>query len=380
MEQKSFTYYIDRYREGAINQQEWEHLRLLLREPQYQQELKDLMYEQLEQGAGVNVCYPEVVSRIQAQVAMKTVNRRIPMRMLRWAAAALIFLVAGAGTYFLINRQQSRTPVMAATIDVAPGSSKAVLTLGDGSRLTLDSLSNQVIQQGATAVRQQGGQLQYDVQESTSVVSYNTLATPRGGQFKVRLPDGSLAWLNAASTIRYPTVFVGKERKVLITGEVYFEVAPDKEKPFKVISDHQAIEVLGTHFNVHSYGDEECVKTTLLEGSVKIGVGNGDVAILKPGEQSVVKQNIIKVVPVNTDDAIAWINNTFVFTNEDLGSIMKEISRWYDIEVICPPELANRKFSGTISRQKSIQEVLEVMNLTKTFHFKIEGRKITVIP
>lgn len=298
-----------------------------------------------------------------------------------WAAAVTVFLLAGAGFYYMSQRP-AQQPVTMAIAEATPGSNKAVLTLADGRTITLDSTGNQVIQQGGTAVRQNGGQLQYDVQGGSAPVSYNILATPRGGQFQIKLPDGTKVWLNAASTIRYPTAFEGKERKVQITGEAYFEVVSNPQMPFKVDVNGQAeIAVLGTHFNINAYRDESSINAVLLEGaiSVKKGIDN---AVLQPGQQARIdnKAGVTVIKDADIAKAVAWKDGLFNFDGESLEEAMRQIARWYDVEVVYEKGIPNIEFVGKMSRQEKLS------NLLKGFqgfgvHFRMENnRRIIVTP
>lgn len=209
--------------------------------------------------------------------------------------------------------------------------------------------------------------------------SYNTLSTARGEQYQVRLPDSSLVWLNAASELKYPSSFnTLKERRVELSGEAYFEVAKNKKQPFVVQADGQEVKVLGTHFNVSSYSDEPDAITTLLEGSVQIS-GNGEVKVLKPGERAVRTGNQIKVSEADLSEDMAWKNGDFYFNNVGIASIMRQISRWYDVDIIYQGELTDEKFYGTISRSKNIKQVLNVLEKTKSVHFKVEGRRVLIM-
>lgn len=303
------------------------------------------------------------------------------------AAAASVIIIMAAGFLFFQNNKKAEVVKKPTDLaEILPGGNKAMLTLADGSKISLTDVKEGSLasQSGVTITKTKDGQLVYHVNNSNSEgdkpAGYNIFSTPRGGKYEVNLPDGTKIILNAESSLRYPAKFTGSERRVELKGEAYFEVAHDRNRPFRVVSDHQTIEVLGTHFNVNAYDDEENIKTTLLEGKVKVSVDEGSSVIIKPGEQAVAGKNKIKIDEVNTDDIVAWTTNTFVFSNENLGSIMRKISRWYDVEVVCPPELAKMEFSGTISRQRNIKDVLKIMDLTETVHFKFEGRRITVMP
>ncbi|WP_173002950.1 FecR family protein [Chitinophaga sp. SYP-B3965] len=285
-------------------------------------------------------------------------------------AAAVIAILLTAGTY-LITRT-TETQITAEKInDAAPGTSKAILTLADGSTVTLDSAGQQMIPK--TTAYQQGGKLAYNKSNSTEI-TYHTLTVPRGGQFQLELSDGTKVWLNAASSLRYPTVFEGKERKVEVTGEAYFEVAKNAEAPFRVMVNQRAtVEVLGTIFNINAYTDEEDIKTTLLEGSVKIGE-----VVLKPGQQAQLAEQIKVVSNVDLDKVTAWKKGVFNFEDADLKEVMRQLSRWYDIDVAYEKNIGNIEFVGKISRSTSLKGVLKGLENTGV-QFRLEGKKLTVI-
>ncbi|HWW40381.1 FecR family protein, partial [Pedobacter sp.] len=200
-------------------------------------------------------------------------------------------------------------------------------------------------------------------------------------QYQLKLPDGTLVWLNSASSLRFPTQFAGKERSVELDGEAYFEVAKNKEMPFKVHVRAMEVRVLGTHFNVMAYDDEESISTTLLEGSVKVSNAL-QTAVIRPGQQASLKKSsgILGVEEVNTVEAIAWKNGKFLFADEDIETIMRRISRWYNVEVEYRGNLSDKNFAGSISRYENVSEVLKMLELTGTIHFKVEGRRIIVMP
>jgi len=211
-------------------------------------------------------------------------------------------------------------------------------------------------------------------------VAFNTISTPVGGQYTVVLPDGSKVWLNAASSLKFPTAFTGTERRVELTGEGYFEVAKNKHMPFKVNFNREEVEVLGTHFNISAYPDEAVTRTTLLEGSVRISKNNIK-KILVPGQQAISSMQTggFNIAEVNTDEAIAWKNGLFLFHNENIRSIMKKIARWYNVDVNYQGSFTNQEYGGRISQSKNLSEILKNLELTGTIHFKIEGRRVTVM-
>lgn len=300
-----------------------------------------------------------------------------------WIAAASVILCV---TLAVLFQKKDKQAVDTATAKIVPGSNNAILTLANGTKISLNDAANGNLasQSGITVTKTSDGQLVYQVVESakeTKAVEYNTITTPKGGQYQVNLPDGTKVWLNATSSLTFPVAFSGHEREVKLTGEAYFEVAHNKEKPFKVLSSEQSVEVLGTHFNVSAYKEDGYVATTLLEGKVRVQLRGAEVStVLRPGEQSMLKNQKLNTRFVNTENEIAWVNNDFAFDNEELGSIMRKIARWYDVEVICPPEMEKLEFTGFMSRQKNIEEVLKRMVIPDVIQFKIEGRRVTVMP
>lgn len=265
---------------------------------------------------------------------------------------------------------------------IKPGSTKATLTLSDGTVINLDEVQSGLVsrQGNVTVGKTADGRLIYQVKAAADQpLIYNTISTPRGGEYQIVLPDGTSVWLNAASSLRFPSVFSGSERKVELKGEAYFEVARNKQKPFKVAVNNMGIEVLGTHFNVNAYDDEAQIRTTLLEGSVKLSAGSNH-RLLKPGQQaSLGKQSDFSIAEVNVDEAIAWKNGYFIFDNENIESIMRKISRWYDVEVTYQGKVDQGRYGGTVSRFDNVEGVLKSLELTGSVRFRMEGRRITVM-
>jgi len=304
----------------------------------------------------------------------------------RWVgAAAAVVLLALAGIYLLRPRQR---PTIARVDkvyrnDVAPGKDGAVLRLADGSQIVLDSAGNgEISRQGGTTVIKKGnGQLVYQTSGKDLAVLYNTLTTARGKQFRMTLPDGTMVWLNSFSSLHYPTRFTGATRSVEVSGEAYFEVAADASRPFVVQAGRQKVTVLGTHFNINSYEDEPAVRTTLLEGAVRVGNAAGQVT-LSPGQQASVGQRDtrISVAKVNAEEVVAWKNGYFHFDNADIQTVMRQLARWYDVEVkydgVTPT--AGGDFKGDIGRGLTLAQVLKVLEQTRV-HFRIEEDRRIVI-
>ncbi|MBO9673108.1 MAG: FecR domain-containing protein [Sphingobacteriaceae bacterium] len=272
---------------------------------------------------------------------------------------------------------------------IVPGGNVAVLTLADGTKLGLDKspLGKIALQDGAEISKTANGQLSYQLVSVPAVtdgqMASNVLSTPRGGQYQVVLSDGTKVWLNAASVLHFPARFTGQQRLVTLEGEAYFEVAKDRHKPFKVLSAGQTVEVLGTHFNINSYADEKSTRTTLLEGSVRIRAkshnGQENMAILKPGEQATNAADL-KVTQADVQETIAWKNNQFTFHSKPLSAIMRDISRWYNVDVEYKGNISEKSFTGSVSRYAEIAKVLETLELTNMVHFKVEERRIIAMP
>jgi len=314
----------------------------------------------------------------------KLVN--IPWR--RLAAACIIGLVVISGVIYLTRRGGDKGPnVVAKKVekknDVAPGGNKAVLTLADGSTISLDDAQNgSLTQQGNMKVVKLNGKLAYESTGSQSQQTlYNSIATPRGGQFQVTLPDGTQVWLNAASSIRYPTAFTGSARKVELAGEAYFEVAQNAKMPFIVQVQHAEVHVLGTHFDVMAYKEEEMLKATLLEGSIRFTSGSNS-NILKPGQQSrLMPDGRVSVEnDVNLDEVVAWKNGVFHFESAGIESVMRQLSRWYDVEVVYQRPPGSGSFHADMPKNTNLSMALKALELTGKVHFQIEGKKVIVLP
>jgi len=313
-------------------------------------------------------------------------RRRIIKTYHKTAIAATILLTMGITVYFLNNNRissDSKRPI-ADTEAIEPGGNKAYLTLADGKKINLSDKEDGTLleQAGIRIIKNTNGELVYEASNightDNLPTGNNTVETPIGGQYQVVLPDGTKVWLNSSSSLEYPIRFEAHERRVTLHGEGYFEVKSDKRKPFRVVSKGQIIEVLGTKFNVNTYEDEPAIKTTLLEGSVKISLNNTS-KILRPGEQATVVDQNIRVHSADTEQATAWYKGDFAFDGVELKNIMRQISRWYNVEVVYQGDVGNIKFGGSISRTKDINEVLNVLSMTKGVNFKLEGRRVWVM-
>ena len=310
-----------------------------------------------------------------------------------WVAAASIIFILGIGGYLISNKKNDIPQSVIAKVitgkvhDVAPPSiSHATITLGNGRKISIDSVNSGILalQNNIALTKTADGKIKYasGEREGNQGLVYNTLTNPKGSRvINMVLNDGSRVWLNAASTITYPVAFEGVDREVSVTGEVYFEVAHDLNKKFIVKTKGLSTEVLGTHFNVNSYPDEDDVKVTLLEGRVKVVSNNGASSVIKPGEQAIDggngKLRIHK--NVNVEDVIAWKNERFSFNDTNIKKIMKEVARWYDVQIEYRGSVDDLNFGGNMSRQKNVSELLKRMEATQAVKFEVEGRKITVI-
>ncbi|TCC99147.1 FecR family protein [Pedobacter hiemivivus] len=302
------------------------------------------------------------------------------------SVAASILLCLGLAFYFYPAVRPIPQAQSAKTNPIAPGGNKAFLTLSNGQKISLTDATNGKLaeQSGIQITKTATGMLVYQLTDQpnpSGKTSYNTIETPKGGQYQLILPDGSKVWLNAASTLTFPTSFASlKTRKVELIGEAYFEIAKNKTSPFIVKSAKQEVKVLGTHFNINSYADEQSTTTTLLEGSVNIvSLNKAENVILKPGQQSTLNNNKINVTEINTEEAIAWKNGLFIFNDENIKSIMKKIARWYNVEITFKGNLDHVSFVGNYARNKDLESLLENIELTEKVQFKIEGRRIEVI-
>jgi len=304
---------------------------------------------------------------------------------LRFSAAALILISLSIGIGFHFIRRNSSPEVQVSNV-IRPGKNMAVLTLSDGKQVVLAAAKNgDLVRQGGIVVRKTGdGEIQYKSNKNTSGQigrnAFNIVTTPRGGEYHLVLADGTKVWLNAGSSIKYQPIFTGNERRVWITGEVYLEVAKDKIKPFRVQSRGQEIEVLGTHFNINGYDDENVVKTTLLEGAVKVYNPVSRVtSFLKPGQQSQISHRTMQVVNTDTDQAIAWKNGMFSFHKAGIRDVLRQFSRWYDVEVIYQGAVPQVLITGKVHRDADLTTALNILK-SLNIHFNIKGRTIIVNP
>ncbi|MDN5288013.1 MAG: anti-FecI sigma factor, FecR [Mucilaginibacter sp.] len=326
----------------------------------------------------------------QLQVVMQKTQ---PRRFVLWTrisgVAALVLICLSITGYFLFStiNQSGKHSLAQVNQDILPGGNKAILTLSNGHRIVLSDAKHGVLvsKNNIRVNKNSDGQLTYEAKNGDHVsnIAYDTLTTPTGGIYNIVLADGSKIWLNSATSIRFPEIFGSKERKIeLISGEAYFEVIHNPFAPFRVATPHGIVEDLGTHFNINTYGDESAEKTTLLEGSISVKSKNQKV-VLQPGQQALIDNkrdaDPIAVSAADLDEAIAWKNGLFLFNNEDLESIMRKISRWYNVKVVYQDQAVKREiFLGSVSKLKNASEVINMLEKTGKIHFEVNGSLIIV--
>jgi transmembrane sensor len=339
----------------------------------------------------------EILKAINTQIALDSVGRPASVqrkwkisRIYKFSVAAMLFMTLGAGLYYIILKPKADVAYASVYAnDIPAGGNKALLTLANGKQVQLDHASLGKIAQetGVRIVKSADGQIEYHTEGNVPAGQQlvNTFSTPLGGQYKLVLPDGSRVWLNSLSTLKFPLSFHQGPRQVELSGEAYFEIAPainkhtGQKQAFVVNSQGQQVEVLGTHFNVNAYPQEQRMITTLLEGSVRV-VHQRKSYLLKPNQEALVEAGQVSLKPVNTELAVAWVNGDFIFRDESIQLIMSKLSRWYDIQVVYEGALSKASFGAEISRKKSLSQVLKALEKTGDVHFKIEGRRVTVMP
>jgi len=386
------------FADNKATEQEITEMLALLRQEGGEKEL-DSFVKELRQEPDSDKSRPQVDwENIWDTIHQSAIQPVTPVRKMKWlhVAAAVIILISSAYVInrIILNRKSNDVvvkiePLQEVKNDILPGGDKAILTLANGSQIILDSAANGIVaQQGQTeVVKLSNGQLVYKgAGDHVNDVLYNTMATPRGGQYRLVLPDGSRVWLNAVSSIRFPTAFTGQERKVEISGEAYFEVVKDPSRPFRVLvrpvagNRNMEVEVLGTHFNINAYQDEPAIKTTLLEGSVKVTNGTAH-TMIRPGQQTQLSINgVTKVIQdADVSEAVAWKEGRFQFNDTELKTIMRQVMRWYDVDLEYKGNVPDRYFTADISRNKTLSGVLTILKLSDV-DFRLDGKKLTVTP
>jgi len=398
MQETRLAYLFNRYFDKTASAAERDEFLALVDQEEVEQEIRRLMEESYQGFQPMQQPFAEgdrekmLSAIVKGQVEEGKV---IPLKSKRlWpriASVAAILLVVGIGFYFYNPSSSSDDQSLAlADQHIKPGKNTATLTLADGRKIVLsDAVNGELAKEGGVSIQKtKDGKVIYTVEGKSEeqanaerALRLNTITTAAGEQYQVILPDGTLVWLNASSSLKYPSTFSGNERKVELDGEGYFEVTKvkDHRMPFIVVGNRQRVEVLGTHFNMNSYADENATKTTLLEGSVSVSASNTS-SILKPGQQAISVNGKTRVVQVQTEDVVAWKNGYFMFNNESLEDVMRKVARWYDVQVEYK-NVSNRKitFFGTVSRFSNISQVLRTLEHTGEVKFDIEGRRIIVI-
>ena len=396
MNQEAFKQLIDQYISGQLSQEGRNSFALLLEKPEYRALLEaelehsfmEDVYEGVESAQRKERINKLINDKIATQAAPEIPVHRVHLLQRGWArlaVAAMLVLLLGSAVFIAMRKASDKalatTTAPQPAADIAPGHDGAILTLADGSRIVLDSARKGTLgKQGGTQLVLDNNRLAYEASHTTGdAVSYNMLNVPRGRQFQVVLPDGTKVWLNAASSMRYPTAFTGSERLVEITGEAYFEVAHDARKPFIVKKGDTETKVLGTHFNINAYDDERTMNITLLEGSVQVKSGAKQVTI-KPGQQAQVGNGINVAGNVDVDEVVAWKDGKFQFgETADIESIMRQVANWYDVEVVYKGAVHNH-IGGTISRSVNLSLLLKMLETTGVVGFKVEKKTVEVIP
>ncbi|GEO06259.1 iron dicitrate transporter FecR [Adhaeribacter aerolatus] len=381
-----------KYLRGELNSSEVEAFEKWLKQNKaneaFLQKVQDeeKLQQELDFYAAINTKknWQELVGK--AQTEPKVIKLWHKPAIVKYAAVFLLFALTILTIYIDNNKEPTivSSPPSSNQPEIKPGKDQAKLTLADGTEIILDESENGLLQANDhVKINKQNGRVVYQFTGNPMAVTaleFHTISTPRGGQYQLSLPDGTQVWLNAASTLRFPVAFSNYERKVTLTGEGYFEVAKNKEKPFRVVANHTTVEVLGTHFNINAYSEENWTKTTLLEGSVKVNKENAGV-VLEPGFQAITGEaGKIKLTAADLDQVIAWKEGYFQFDKEDFNSIATQLERWYDVEFIYPATMSSWEFAGAIPRSTSLNQVLHMLELSGSIKFKLEGRRIMVEP
>ncbi|GAA4332355.1 FecR family protein [Flaviaesturariibacter amylovorans] len=397
--QATLEYLLQRYADKTGTEQEREALMQLLRQDDSDEEAARLIGQMIAERTPRHEMPADAADAVLAAILQAgrapviPIGRRAGASRRLWVrrsvAAAVILLLASGAWMWLARNPRPATATgegpEAMVADQRPGGSKARLTLDDGRTIVLDSLANGVVakQAGATILKTGAGQLAYDPgDDGTGDVVYNTLSIPFGGQYQLVLPDGTKTWLNSGSSIRYPTAFRGAVRKIELTGEAYFEVVKNASKPFIVdVARKAEVEVLGTHFNINAYADEPAIATTLLEGSVRVtGSAARDSRRLEPGQQARIDlQGRLSVNrQADLNQVMAWKNGIFNFENADLPAVLRQLARWYDIEIVYEAGVPRREFGGKIQRDLNLSQILRILEKNNV-HYRTEGRRLIIM-
>lgn len=401
-----------KYLEDTIAADERERLRILLDTAAGNEVVSDMLRDLFSFQTQDQYNIPATDARIKRRVHEhirqqqgRSSTHRIHLLKTTWFryAAAIFFVVVGAAVWYtLLYRENNSNHTIVVDnkylqTDIAPGRDRAILTLANGQQIILDSARGNIVKQGGLTVVNLAGKLKYE--GVGTVAEYNTISTPKGGQYQVVLPDGSKVWLNAVSSVKFPTAFTRNVRHIEMTGEAYIEVARDSKQPFIVKANGAEIQVLGTSFNVNAYEDENNIKTTLIEGSVKVMVINSKLndpspstasagspsVLLKPGQQAVMSSNQLKqkgqaitVGSADLEQALAWKNGVFRFNQANLADAMRQLARWYEIEVVYEKGVPDIKLEGGIKRDLTLSEMLDALSKLGV-KFRMEGRQLVIM-
>lgn len=387
MDEKRIKILLNAYQQQTATEEERAEFAVLLHNESFAplfNELFDQTWDEIKAEDVKQTSFPNadfILQDIKKQPQIK--NNKGFWQFFTTIAAATIVLISAVGLYYYNSVKPNHVAQIVMDADVAPGKNGATLTLADGKKIRItDALVGNVAREaGIKITKTESGQLIYEVVDTKLNVGTHMLSTSLAEQMQVRLQDGTIVFINAASSLEYPTSFAkADKREVLLKGEAYFEVAKDAKHPFVVVAGRQNTQVLGTTFNINSYADEPAVKTTLLEGSVKIvNVPSGAEVILKPGEQSMLSAQGLSTKNVQVDDEVAWKSGYFMFNNETLSDIMKDVSRWYNVTVRYEDENLKRKtFFGSVSKFDKVSEVLKLLQKTGGAKFEIKGKQIIV--
>jgi ferric-dicitrate binding protein FerR (iron transport regulator) len=380
-----FQHLLEKYLTHSITPSETEEMRLLLNDPVYQSQLKLMMDQDFankkyseEESLEIRELVFEKIEQQSFHVKRK-INRFPDWKKLT-IAASFVFLLGFITWYFIDTKNQVIANPVAKKQDISPGTFKAKLTLADGSTIVLDRKAlGEITKQGNTSIILKEDQIVYKEVGGSKSLVYNTISTSKGETYSLKLTDGTNVYLNSASTVRFPVAFSGTERRIEITGEAYFKVAKNTNQPFIVSVNGMAVQALGTEFNINAYSDESVSKTTLIEGLVEVSSEENPLTEkLKPGQQANLTGNTLSVVKdVNIDEVIAWKDGYFHFESADLPSIMRELSRWYDVEVQYEGAISEERFFVIISRKNSLSSVLKALQ-ANDINFRIDENRLIV--
>ncbi|QEC43066.1 FecR family protein [Pseudobacter ginsenosidimutans] len=376
---------LERFNEGTASAAELAELEQLLNDS----EAVSLIDELWDKVPVTSTFFEEskteaLLAGVEARNQQVQIRERMRKKRMAFGIAASLAILLSATALYLALSKDKPEKIIAATpvtpVRIAPGDDKAILVLADGSTIHLEgSNTNNIPAQGNAQITGINGQVIYASKNAGAPVVYNTLKTPRGAQYQLQLADGSRVWMNAGSSLHFPTSFPGKERIVELTGEAYFEIAKDAQKPFRVKVNDMQVNVLGTQFNIMAYENETSKAVTLLEGAVNVEHRQQSVN-LKPGQQtqSSDQTGLRLLSNIDTEEAIAWKNGLFITNHTSLPVLMRQIERWYNVNVVYEGKVPDKKFGGKIPRKSDLQEVLQVLEFSKVYT-KLDGNKLTIL-